>query len=50
MIKKEVTRQNILQALTEIDKNGVPKRRQATKFNLFHEGKSYPPAVRSNFK
>jgi len=43
MVKKEVTRQNILQALTEIDKSGVPKRRQAKKYNLHYDGKSYPP-------
>jgi len=43
MVKREVSRQNILQALAEIDKSGVPKRRQATKYNLYHDGKSYPP-------
>ena len=43
MVKKEVTTQHILQALNEIDRIGVPKRRQSTKFNLYHDGKSYPP-------
>ena len=43
MVKKEVIKQHILQALNEIDRIGVPKRRQATKFNLYHDGKSYPP-------
>ncbi len=43
MVKKEVTNQDILQALHEIDKSGVPKRRQAIKYNLYHDGKSYPP-------
>lgn len=43
MVKKEITQQDVLKALTEIDKNGVPKRREATKYNLYHNGKSYPP-------
>ena len=43
MVKKEVKTQDILQALKEIDRIGVPKRRQATKYNLYHDGKSYPP-------
>jgi hypothetical protein len=43
MLNKQVTKNNIIEALKEIDKNGVPKKRQATKFNLYYEGKSYPP-------
>jgi len=43
MINKLVKRQHILEALTEIDNNGVPANRRATKYNLYHNGKTYPP-------
>jgi hypothetical protein len=43
MLNKKVTKQHIIEALKYIDRNGVPKKRQATKFNLYYDGRSYPP-------
>jgi len=43
MIKRQVNKQDILDALTFIDKNAVPSNRRATKYNLYHNNKSYPP-------
>jgi len=43
MINGQVNKQHILEALTFIDKNGVPSNRRATKYNLYHNNKSYPP-------
>lgn len=43
MINKKVKRQHILAALVKIDKDGVPANRMATKYNLYHNGKIYPP-------
>lgn len=43
MVNKQVNKQDILEALTFIDKNGVPSNRRATKYNLYHNNKPYPP-------
>lgn len=43
MVNRQVNKQDILEALTFIDKNGVPPNRRATKYNLYHSDKSYPP-------
>ena len=43
MLDKRVDRQNVLDALTFIDKKGVPKRRNSTKFTLHQDNKIYPP-------
>lgn len=44
MIPKDViTKQHILDAIAEIDRNGVPAMRQAKGFDLVHNGKTYPP-------
>jgi hypothetical protein len=43
MIPEEIKRQHILQAISEIDANGVPRNREATGFDLVYEGKFYPP-------
>lgn len=43
MVNRQVTRQHILDALTNIDKNGVPANRRATKFNLYYNNRPYPP-------
>jgi 5-methylcytosine-specific restriction endonuclease McrA len=43
MIPNQITRSHILQAIVEIRKNGVPQRRESTKFDLLHEGMVYPP-------
>jgi hypothetical protein len=43
MLDKRVDRQNVLDALIFIDKNGVPKKRNSTKFTLHQDNKIYPP-------
>ena len=43
MLDKRVDRKNVLEALTYIDKNGVPKKRNSTKFALHQDNKMYPP-------
>ncbi|MBL0335176.1 MAG: hypothetical protein IPP73_07600 [Chitinophagaceae bacterium] len=43
MLNKLVSKDDIIQALTYIDKNGIPKKRNSTIYNLYYEGKSYPP-------
>ena len=43
MINRQVSRQNVIDALTFINENGVPPRRRATRYNLYHNKKTYPP-------
>lgn len=43
MIPREITREHILAAIDEIDRNGVPAGRQSRKFQLRHGGRLYPP-------
>ena len=43
MINPNIQKTDILKALDFIDKNGVPKHRKSTKYNLVHNEKSYPP-------
>lgn len=43
MIPKNITKQHILKAIEDIDRNGVPSGRDSTKFLLSLNGKSYPP-------
>lgn len=43
MIPTAITRENIVDAIAMIDRNGVPSGRGATKFLLHHDGKTYPP-------
>jgi hypothetical protein len=43
MISKNITRENILKAVSEIDKDGIPANRHSTKFHLFFNQKFYPP-------
>ena len=42
-IPKNITREHVLRAMKEIERNGVPRRRNSRKFILSHEGKSFPP-------
>ena len=42
-IPKNITEEHIIRAIEEIDKNGVPKKREQRKFNLKYDGKDYPP-------
>lgn len=43
MIPKNITKNDILNAIKEIDKNGIPKHRVARKYKLIYEEKEYPP-------
>lgn len=43
MIPKEITEEHILLAINEVDKKGVPPKRESTKFNLIYKSKEYPP-------
>ena len=43
MVNRQVNKKDILKALIFIDKNGVPANRRSTKYNLYHNNKSYPP-------
>ena len=43
MIPKNLTRQDILQAIKEVDANGIPLDRHSTKWSVLHDGKHYPP-------
>lgn len=43
MVTRQLNKQDILDALTFINKNGVPPNRRATKYNLHHKEESYPP-------
>ena len=42
-IPETITREHILLALKEIDKNNYPREHRSNKFDLFHDGKQYPP-------
>lgn len=43
MIPANIGCEHILRALEEIDQNGIPKRRNATRYHLNYGGKRYPP-------
>jgi biotin operon repressor len=43
MIPQNITKEHILKAIQEIDKNGVPEERLSTKYYLQYNGKNYPP-------
>ena len=43
MIPRNINQSHIVKAIREIDRNGVPKGRKSRKFQLFHNGKNYPP-------
>lgn len=45
MIPQNITRKHILQALSEIDRQGVPAGRSAKKYGLEHDGRLYPPKL-----
>ena len=49
MIPRNITREHILQALSDIDLQGVPAKRSATKYSLEHCGHSYPPKLVISF-
>ena len=43
MIPKNIGRVEILQAIQEIDKNGVPRKRESRKHSVQYNGRLYPP-------
>jgi 5-methylcytosine-specific restriction enzyme A len=42
-IPRNIRKEHILKALSEIDNHGVPDERNSSKFNLLYEGNQYPP-------
>ncbi|HET9506273.1 MAG TPA: hypothetical protein VFO93_22230 [Hymenobacter sp.] len=45
MKNTEISKENVLAALADIDEKGFDKRRQSTKYDLCYNGKRYPPKV-----
>ena len=43
MIPKTISRNHLLEAAKIIDREGVPKIRQSTRYNVLVSGKKYPP-------
>lgn len=43
MIPKGIRREHVLRALAYIDGHGVEPRRGATRHDLWHAGRAYPP-------
>ncbi len=43
MIPQTIRRDHVIQAILDIRSGGVPKKREATKFNFVYEGRLYPP-------
>lgn len=42
-IPDNIAREHILKAIEYIDENGVPQKRQSTKYDLLYKEKRYPP-------
>lgn len=42
-IPKNIHNEHVIEAIHKIDREGVPERRESTRFNLSYEGKYYPP-------
>src|SRR4051812_48929696 len=42
-IPKNINKDHVIKAIQKIDSEGVPERRESTRFTLAHEGKYYPP-------
>lgn len=40
-----ITKENILQAISEINENGVTSGRHSSTYDLIYEGKPYPPKL-----
>ena len=43
MIPINITSSHITSAIREIDRNGVPPRRNSTRYDLLYDGQRYPP-------
>lgn len=42
-IPQNINREHIINAIQKIDREGVPERRESTRFNLSYAGENYPP-------
>ena len=42
-IPKNINKDHVIEAIKRIDDEGVPERRNSTRFSLSYEGKYYPP-------
>lgn len=40
-----ISKQHLEQAIEEIDRDGIPKERASSSYDLVHKGKSYPPKL-----
>jgi hypothetical protein len=45
MIPDDITREHVLEAMTRIDRDGIPAGRNGLKFAVWHEGRQYPPKL-----
>src|SRR5690554_5475480 len=45
MIPKNITKVHLEKAIEEIDKNGIPKGRESSIYNMVYNGKTYPPKL-----
>lgn len=45
MIPSSISRENVLAAISRIDREGIPSSRKAAKFEVRHEGRTYPPKL-----
>lgn len=45
MIPNNITKEHLVKAIKEIDKEGVPKGRQSFKYDLDYNGQKYPPLL-----
>jgi hypothetical protein len=43
MFPKNITRDDIIKALNDIDHNGIPIHHDSTRHDLIYKGKHYPP-------
>lgn len=42
-IPKNINKEHIIEAIQKISREGVPERRESTRFSILYEGKHYPP-------
>jgi hypothetical protein len=42
-IPKNINKEHVLKAIQKIDREGVPEKRESTRYNLFYEDSYYPP-------
>ncbi len=43
MIPKNITKRDILKAIAEVNKRGIPQNRHSTKWSLIYDDQLYPP-------